>query len=77
VWTQPQAGERCSSLASLKIDKTTITEAVDVPAGKPFTNALPFAPPVVVTSLPEHCAIWIPAARKGEIPIDCKESNEE
>jgi hypothetical protein len=57
VLAQPQVGERCASLTSMRIGNATITEAVDVPAGKPFTNAIPFAPPVVITSLPEHCLV--------------------
>jgi feruloyl esterase len=50
------AATPCSDLKQLKIDNTTITEAVDVPAGQPIT-APAFGPPVQLTSLPAHCLV--------------------
>jgi hypothetical protein len=54
---QQQADTKCSDLLKLKIENISISDAAQVPAGKPYSLANPFAPPVVVTSLPEHCVI--------------------
>lgn len=54
----PQDAERkCAELASLKIANTTISEVVEVPAGKPYVVPNLFAAPVTVISLPEHCVV--------------------
>ena len=54
---QQQSVTDCANLATLKIDNTSISDAADVPAGKPYSLVSAFAPPVVVTSLPEHCLV--------------------
>ena len=54
---QQQPGTKCSDLLNLKIENASISDAAQVPAGKPYSLTNPFAPPIVITSLPEHCLI--------------------
>ena len=51
------AAGKCADLAHLQIENTAISEAVDVPAGKPLTVGGGFGPPVEFTSLPAHCLV--------------------
>jgi pimeloyl-ACP methyl ester carboxylesterase len=48
---------KCGDLLTLQIDNATISEAVDVPAGKPLSVGGGFTPPIEVTSLPAHCLV--------------------
>ncbi len=47
----------CADLLKMQIVNATISEAVDVPAGKPFSVGGVFGAPVVVTTLPAHCLV--------------------
>ena len=53
VW----AATSCADLAKLAIENATVSEAVDVPAGKPFPVEGGLGPPVLVTTLPAHCLV--------------------
>ncbi len=55
--SQEQAGSKCADLVRLQISNTTISDATDVPAGKPFSLTNPFGPPIAITSLPAHCLV--------------------
>ena len=57
IWATDQTGTKCSDLVKVQIDNATISEAVDIPAGKPFTVGGGFTPAVQVTSLPAHCLV--------------------
>ena len=57
AWATDQTGTKCSDLVKVQIDNATISEAVDIPAGKPFTVGGGFTPAVQVTSLPAHCLV--------------------
>ncbi len=48
---------RCADLTKLAIENTTIADAVEMPAGKPFTLSSVFGPPTVITNLPAHCVV--------------------
>ena len=52
-----RSGSNCADLAKLKIDNGSISDAAEMEAGKPYSLASPFGPPVVVTSLPGHCVV--------------------
>lgn len=47
----------CASLAAMQIENTTLTEAVEVPAGQPLQMGGAFGPPTVLKSLPAHCLV--------------------
>jgi Tannase and feruloyl esterase len=57
AWAADQAATRCRELLNMKIDNTTISEAVDVPAAKPVSVGGVYGPAVQVTSEPAHCLV--------------------
>jgi hypothetical protein len=56
-WAVAPPATNCADLLKMRIENATISEAVDVPAGKPLSVGGVFGPPVVVTSLPAHCLV--------------------
>jgi hypothetical protein len=57
AWAADPAGTKCGDLLKMQIDNATISEAIDVPAGKPVSVGGVYAPAVLVTSLPAHCLV--------------------
>jgi Tannase and feruloyl esterase len=57
AYTGQPSATQCSSLLAMQVENATLTEATFVPPDKPFTLTNPFGPPVIVTSLPEHCLV--------------------
>ena len=57
VWATDRAGTKCGDLVKTQIENATISEAVEVPAGKPLTIGGGFTPAVQITSLPAHCLV--------------------
>jgi hypothetical protein len=57
AWATDPAGTKCGDLLNLQIDNAAISEAIDVPAGKPVSVGGVYAPAVQVTSLPAHCLV--------------------
>jgi pimeloyl-ACP methyl ester carboxylesterase len=51
------ASKPCAGLVAMQIENTTLTEAVDVPAGQPIPMGGGFGPPVMLRSLPAHCLV--------------------
>ncbi len=47
----------CADLTKMQLENASISEAVDVPAGKPVMVGGVFTPPVAITSLPAHCLV--------------------
>ncbi len=56
-WAAAPTTASCTDLAKMQVENTTISEAIEVPAGKPLSVGSGFGPPVVVTSLPAHCLV--------------------
>jgi hypothetical protein len=56
VWALNPAGTKCGDLLNMHIDNATLSEASDVPAGKPVSVGAS-GTPVQVTSLPAHCLV--------------------
>jgi hypothetical protein len=54
VHTQTSA-HPCGDLVNLKIENTVITEATEVPEGKPLGVPNPIGQLVSINSLPRHC----------------------
>ena len=57
AWAADPAGTKCGDLFNMQIDNATVSEAIDVPAGKPLSVGGAYGPPVLVTSLPAHCLV--------------------
>ena len=57
AWATEQAAGRCGELLKMRIDNATLSEAVDVPAGKPVSVGGVYSPAVQITSLPAHCLV--------------------
>jgi hypothetical protein len=47
----------CADLLKMQIENTTLSEAVQVPAGQPIKMGGAYGPPVAITSLPAHCLV--------------------
>jgi Tannase and feruloyl esterase len=47
----------CKDLLKLQVANTTVSEAIEVPAGQPLTVGGVFGPSVVLKSLPAHCLV--------------------
>jgi feruloyl esterase len=47
----------CADLLKMRIENTTISSAVDVPAGQPLEMGAAYGAPVVLKSLPAHCLV--------------------
>ncbi len=57
AWAADGARTKCGDLVRLQMENATISDAVDVPAGKPLSVGGGFGPAVQVTSLPAHCLV--------------------
>jgi pimeloyl-ACP methyl ester carboxylesterase len=57
AWGADRAGAKCGELVKMQIDNATVSEAIEVPAGKPVSMGGVYGPAVQVTSLPAHCLV--------------------